>query len=291
MSFPNVGFRGRETVLWVDSRRIKESMTAAKLLGVTYIGVSPKHGYDLPGLSFLKDYPNVERLVLPFAADYDLAPLSNLTQLRHLTISESRQPLDLEWFPFLEELQTDWHTRIQWNSIQRLRDLYLRGYSPRAGDLSALPHAPTVARLELNQGKVRSLAGVERFPRVCRLEFYHLKQLQSIGDLCTPKPRITFLQVDNCRSIEDIEAISCLKSLEVLRLNDCGRLTSLRFLEAMPRLREFRFVGTVIEDGDLTPLLRLETVAFLPRSGYSHHPDEIDALLRQRSQTEPAKQT
>jgi hypothetical protein len=263
-------------------------MTAAKLLGVTYVGVSPKHGYDLPGLSFLKDYPDVQRLVLPFAADYDLAPLSNLTQLRHLTVSESRAPLDLEWFPLLEELQTDWHTGIHWSSIQPLRELYLRGYSARAGDLSALPHASKLARLELNQGKVRSLAGIERFPRAFRLELYHLRQLESIAALCTNRLPITFLHVDNCRRIKDFEVISCLNSLEVLRLNDCGRLKSLSFLKAMPRLREFRFVGTTIEDGDLTPLLRLESVAFLPRAGYSHHPDEIDALLRHESQSESA---
>lgn len=265
-------------------------MTAARLLGVTYIGVSPKHGYNLPTLSFLNDYAEIERLVLPFASNFDLAPLRTLTRLRHLTISESRQPLDLTWFPVLEELQTDWHTRIQWGSVPQLRDLYLRGYSPRAGDLSALPSASVLAGLELNQGKVRSLAGVERFPRIWRLELYNLRQLASIGELCAHSPPITVLHVDNCQGIADLEVVSCLKSLEVLRLNDCGRLRSLRFLEAIPHLREFRFVGTIVDDGDLTPLLRLESVGFLPRAGYSHRPDEIDAHLRQRGQTQSLNQ-
>lgn len=72
--------------------------------------------------------------------------------------------------------------------------------------------------------------------------------------------------------------VAGLKNLSVLRFNDCGKIPSLQFIDEMKSLEEFRFVNTLIEDGDLHLLLRLKRVGFLSKKGYSHSPDDFDSV-------------
>lgn len=266
-------------MVWVDSTRIAESMRAAESLEGAYIGISSKRGFHDKSLAFLSDYPGVERVILPFASGMDVTPLRTIRSLKHLTIRESREPLDLAWFPDLQELRTDWHKKIAWHPHTGIRDLYLRGYSPITNGFQSLPPMARLARLEVDHGNVRTLDGISRFPALRHLELYYLTKLQSMQAIAREKQPLRFLQAGTCRAVRDFQDLRHVKSLEILRLNNCGRLASLAFLNELPDLREFRFVNTLVEDGDMAPLLRLKSVGFLARRGYSHTPEEVDALI------------
>jgi hypothetical protein len=252
-------------------------MAYAKTVGATHIGVSPHIGYASEDLSFLHRFPEVERLTLPHAERYDLSPLLSLRGLKELSVSESSAKLSVAAFPVLEVFSATWQSKLDLTGANKLRDLYLSKY--RGGkDLSGLPDMPCLERLELNAGSLISFGGIGRFRALKHLETHNLRELSTVADLCTLRDSLEFVSIAYSPRLEDPEAMACLSSLRVLRLNHCRRLASLAFLDAMPRLSEFRFVGTVVEDGDLSPLLRLDSVGFADRRGYSHKWKDLQAI-------------
>jgi hypothetical protein len=271
---------GARSIVWVDGNDVHGSVAAALSGHSDLLGVSPEHGYTTPSIEFLREYPGVSGLVLPFASQYKLAPVLALANLRYLQVGESRELLDLSSFPQLEEVRLEWHEGVRFAELQVLRVLYLRGYSPISGSLQELPALPRLRELELNQGNVRTLAGISRFASLRRLQLYHLKRLETIADVCGTE--LEYLHVESCKSIGNLEEAACLDRLSVLRMNSCGRIRSLRFLDTMPVLEECRLMGTYVEDGDMSPLLRLDRVAFSRHKDYSHTPAEVQAWIRDR---------
>lgn len=271
---------GSRSIFWVKSDRVAESMEAVYSHGIDLVGISPERGYGRQSISFLREYPATQGLVIPFASQYSLDPLASLSALKYLQIGESREPLDLHYFPHLVELRLEWHAGIQWAELPALRSLYLRGYEPSSKDISELPLFPQLEELEFNQGNLQAMTGIDRFRALLRLHLYNLRGLENVGSLCGT--RLEFLHIESCKRIQDLETLSCLTEVIALRINDCGRVASLQFIERMARLQELRFVGTLVEDGDMTPLMRLDTVGFLPRRGYSHTPIQVETEIRSR---------
>jgi protein phosphatase 1 regulatory subunit 7 len=280
--FPVVATVGRDKLVWVDSARIDESISAAREIGAAYLGVSPHHGYHLPDLTFLERYPTIERLDIPFAALYDLSPLRSLRQLKYLTLFGSNSELRASWFPSLEQLQTEWRQQLFLDGATHLKRLFLRGYRGGKAGLGLLPLLPSLTHLDITQGRFTSLRGVERCPSLQQLELHYIQSLLDGTDVCQLAGTLTSVWFSHVHGGIDLTQLRCLKQLERLRLNQCGTLPSIAFLNELPKLREFRFVQTVVEDGDLTPLLRLDAVGFFDRRGYSHKSKDIDKAIADR---------
>jgi hypothetical protein len=266
----------------VDSSRIDESIEAVRSLGVTRIGISAHHGYHLPDLRFLEQYPAIERLDIPFASDHDLTPLWALVGLKALTLFESRAELSASWFPALEELQTEWHARLPLSGAARLARLFLRGYKSGTAGLTLLPPLPMLKHLDLTQARFASLDGIERLPALTQFELHYVQGRKEGASSCALADTLTSVFCSHVRSGVDLTVLRCLRSLERLRLNQCGVLPSTQFLNHLPKLREFRFVQTVVEDGDLSPLLRLDEIGFFDRRGYSHKSNDIEKAMAAR---------
>lgn len=246
------------------------------------VGLSPHKGYKLSDLAFLEDYPDVAGVAVPYAEKIDLGDLSRLRNLKYLSISGSRQELDLGIFEKLEELRVEWHPKLHMPPrFSELRELLLTGYKTKTRDLSALPEIPNLTRLELVQGNVERLEGIQRFPKLQSAEFSYMKDLKDISAV-RKAGGLTDLRFATCKAVEDFSVTKSMPNLRTLRIIDCGKLPSIAFLNEIPRLEEFRFVKTRIVDGDLTPLLRLKRVGFLPTKGYSHTPEQIEAAIRAR---------
>jgi protein phosphatase 1 regulatory subunit 7 len=273
---------GTERVVWIDSEHVHESIETAHGAGVDVVGISPHHRYQLRSIEFLREYSGIRGVVIPFGRSLDLKPLSSLNDLRYLHVTDFSEPLDLSAFPFLEELRIEWHRQVTFADLVGLRRLYVRGYKSSSRDLAELPAFPSLEELELVRGNLRSLEGVERFARLKKVELHHMRRLESIGALCGTE--IKFLHMEKCTSLKDVEVLQCVQTLTALRLHDCGPIPSIEFINALPRLDEFRFVGTVVEDGDLSPLLRLKKVGFMDEANYSHTLADVESDIRLRGQ-------
>jgi len=117
------------------------------------------------------------------------------------------------------------------------------------------------------------------FPELKRLACYYLPKLRHIapaGDAFCDSGLAT-LEFGHCPQITDHDHVSAIKSLKVLWFNHCGKVPSLRFLDALPDLEDFRFVGTEVLDGDLNPCLRIRSVGFFDKKSYSHRYADFEA--------------
>ena len=94
---------------------------------------------------------------------------------------------------------------------------------------------------------------------------------------------LTEIEIDGCRKITDISALARHTELRRIMLIDCGHIATLGPLANLPLLEEFWFYGTtVIDDGDMTPLLRmpaLQRVSFgYHKKFYSHSTEDIEQI-------------
>lgn len=275
--------RAGETLrlLQVDSTRIRECMEYYQDAKLDGLYISHHHGYKRNDLTFLKDYPFVTRVVVAYSPRIRVSDLCNLEGLRLICIADNKQPIDFAAFPNLEDLSVAWHSKMTFPERNTtLKRLSLWNYKPRSKDLTELPEYVNLEELRIIRSPLRSLAGLRRFRRLKHLGLSYLSKLERIADLDTPSLEI--LEFDVCRKIRDHERVAAFPRLRVLRLNDCGEMPSLKFLDRMPRLEEFSFVDTNVLDGDLRPLFRLKYAGFLNKKHYSHTDEEVEATIAER---------
>jgi protein phosphatase 1 regulatory subunit 7 len=286
--FEVVEWAGRRT-LWLDSDRVEECLAAYRRHNLDWIGISPyqgrPHGYRSGDVGFLRQHPYVKGVALPYASRIDISPLKSLRELAYLHIAENRQPLDLSRFPKLEELRAEWHAGLQLPEHSKaLRTLALWKYKPSSKDLTELPELARLEELVMVQSPLTSIDGVERYRTLKRLELSYLTRLERIGAVAgLADCGLEELDCLKCRRIQDHSAVRVLRSLKILRFNSCGEIPSIRFLDDMPSLDDFRFVNTNVVDGDLRPCLRLKGVGFTRKKHFSHTPREVRKIIGART--------
>lgn len=141
--------------------------------------------------------------------------------------------------------------------------------------------------LEINFSNITSFLEVSKLGRVKRLELRWCLKLVSDAGLCEIKDHIEWLHIDTSKKFSPKKDLFELPHLKVLCLNGCGPLDNLRFLERMPNLLDFRFVGTNIIDGDLTPIMKhpsLVNAGFLDKRHYNLKGSDIETHLKEKNE-------
>lgn len=168
--------------------------------------------------------------------------------------------------PALRTLRIIWHPKLLLNEeSSKLESLHLWKFRPKTSDLRQAPKFANLIELELVQSNLRSLRGIAAYPRLRRLELHKLSQLETLTKLDLRDLRI--LIADGCRKMADHEHVGSCTRLEELKLHDCGTMQSLRFVDRLPNLKSFRFLGTKVADKVYTPLHRLDDVYFTEHRG------------------------
>ena len=226
--------------------------------------------------------PFLKGIVLPYAEKYNIKILEQISSLRFLTVAGNTQPINYECLLDLEELRVEWHSKLELpKSSDKLKTLYIRGYKPNSKNLKDLPHFKNLTELEINQGNLIDLQGVDRLPKLVKGSFFHLRHLQSVASLT--ELGIEAIHVEGSKIVVDFEELSRCQQLKSLSLIDCGKIKSLTFLEKFRKLEDFRFVNTIVEDGNMIPLLKMKSVGFLKKASYTHTPEEIRKQLKEQS--------
>jgi hypothetical protein len=279
---PDITNVGGRSTLWVDSERIGESVAHYRTHSIDCLGVNPQRGFRLADLTFLTEFPDITDLTIvsPASCDFDLQPIRCLGSLRSLTVS-APTALSLGEFENLETARIGSHPGLSLIGCKRLKVLSLGAYRPKSRDLRELPPLPELRELELTRPGITSLEGISKHPLLRQLEVAYGGRLEKLSGLELLK-EFTALHLYSCKRVQGIEQLASLTGLRSLRLNSCGSIPSIGFLSGMSALEEFRFVNTNIEDGDLRPLLRLKWVGFLAKKGYSHTPEQLDEVLREK---------
>jgi hypothetical protein len=158
-------------------------------------------------------------------------------------------------------------------------------YKQSNSTLDHLPESNSVVYLEMNLGGTRSLTGIGRLPALRRLEIHRCLKLESDEGIAEVASTLKHLHISTCKKFTFLGDLLSLKHLEVLRLNDCGDIEDLDFLHEFPRLIDFRFVGTKVKSGDLSPILshqNLKSIGFDDKRHYNLKRKQIEVALAEK---------
>lgn len=226
---------------------------------------------------------------LALRSDGDVATLPDLHRLSLETYSSDA--IDFRVFRRLERLHLNWRP----NAESAFESASLRSLSV-AGcpitDLNPLSRLSALEGLRLASArKLSSLDGIQRLPNLRTLRLLDDRALVDLSPLADSGSSLTELWLDGCRRVGAIDAVARHRELRRLVLADGGRIASLKPLAGLPVLEELYFYGsTIIEDGDMTPILALPAlrrVAFAPRRHYTHREADLERLRPGLNKTDP----
>ncbi len=236
-------------------------------------------------LDFLREVRGVEELDvldLRMASDRGAADVPTLRKLSLETYA--RNPIDFTQLPLLERLSFNWRPHAESvfasTGLTSLRISAL----PRV-DLTDLRKLVRLKALRLdNSRRLSSLRGLEDCHELRVVSMRGCSSLEDISALASLSSSLEDVELDVCRKLRDVTVLAGLSRIKRLSLVDCGPIPSLAVIEGLHALEEFYFYGTtVVEDGDMTPLLRLPAlrrVAFAARRHYSHREEDVTSLRR-----------
>lgn len=261
---------------------IPGSIEAFVRLGAKWASFNAFHGFAQDAsLAFLESHPEVTGIAIANSEQRDVSVLTKLPWLGRLSFRFSPVACDLSALAKLEELRIGWDKRLVMPpATAPIQRLHLGTYSPASKDLSALPHYKHLLSLHLVRGNLASLDGIERFTDLREIDLAYTTRLASLAALS--RSSVTHAHFESFKSVTDWESLGKCKTMESIGMSRMGTIPSLGFIREMPKLREFRFVVTEIEDGDLSPLLGLESVAFFDERHYSHTEEQVLVLIKER---------
>lgn len=235
--------------------------------------IIPWEGFSELDLEDLACYENLKVLIFQGGASMNLSSLESLN-LEELTLGRTNFTLDFSKFPKLQRLAIDWRKGVFRNeNLSSLVSLHIWNYSSASNDLSDFPFFANLRDLMLVESKIERLDGLSRFRFLESVEFSYMKKLSKLGEMGLPE--LDTFVADTCKNLSDHEKLETCPKLRALKLHDCGRIKSLSFLRNLRNLNSFRFIGTDIIDGDLSPLLNIADVFFNDKQHYSHKLKDI----------------
>jgi len=152
-----------------------------------------------------------------------------------------------------------------------------------------LPKNERLLFLELIWSNIKNFYGLEKFINLKRLELHYCVKLENDFGLGQLKNSLEFLHILNSKKFKFTDELLQLNKLRVLRLNACGPIENLDFLKNFPNLIDFRFVDTVVLDGNLRPILghpTIRTVGFLNKRHYNYKDEKLELELEEKFDSE-----
>jgi hypothetical protein len=266
--------------LLIESDRLNEYLNYAVEKKILSIALMEYHGYKLPEIGFLRDYNFFTEIWVRNYLNYiDISGVHYLDNAQYLILSNEQQEVDFSSFPNLRAASVDWNSKLfNLDACKHLSELVLRKYKPKAGNLTGLISLQSLSQLKITQSNITSLSGIEHLSALTQFEAYYLSKLESLKDIDLVKRTLRTLILGNCKKLRGHEnSLAQLTQLDKLILSNCGELSSVQFVNAMPSLKFFSFVNTTVQDGNLSPLQdkKFEYVGFDDKRHYSHKMKEI----------------
>lgn len=211
---------------------------------------------------FVQKFNNVKNLDIgnKFGGERDNSFIYDLLNLEGLVISLYRDSdfiLDCSKLPkSLYSLNINIWTKkkiikIEQLNVTNLEHLYISDFDEK--DLSVISTLTNLKSLSITRSKIKSLKGIENLINLEYLSLGAVRSLVDISDIvaCKKLKRIDF---DICWKLQKFSPIGELKEMEILELQDCKSLASIKFVAQLPKLKRLIALGTtVINDFDTTP--------------------------------------
>lgn len=214
-------------------------------------------------IDFLLDIPQLEYLTIVPADssgnNFDYSPLYSMPRIRFLRANtvygrkeELKTTIDYSKVKGLEDLfVVDDKTETKFEVVPTLKTLHLMQY--RSRDLTNAFCSKLLDTLALYGGKITSLDGIEKAPKLKVMVLNRILGLKDITALTKVKSSLKCVRIDGCPKISDFSVLGELENLEYLSIRGNYQLPDLGFIRKLKNLKNFVFEGGNIIDGDLTP--------------------------------------
>ena len=240
-------------------------------------------------LSFLGEFPNLLYLEIVDQKRVNTRQLDGLTNLRGLYVESPSAGIDFTCFPELESFGCgQWHAENRnLDKARELRRLRIWGFKPVSKDLCDLANIPRLECLELDKTTILSIAGIETLEDLRYVDMAYAPKLESLDAFASKGVRIRELAIEKAKAIASYKPIASIDRLRRLRLSYCAAMPDLKWTKGMRHLDFFSFVETNVEDGDLSPLLKLPKLRYvgtMDKRHYNYKFKELNESLEQRTQ-------
>ena len=216
---------------------------------VQYFGViiNRPEGFIESDISFLKELNNLRGLIL-VDDHFDTSFVNELRSLKCLQINKINSVLDLSLLTSLEEFRGDWDKRIinLYRSVS-LKKLYMCGFKPKNSCLTEIGMLPNLKSLELVQGNISALTGIEGFKNLEFLGLYYLRNLVDLSALNGAPSKLEKIHFESCKKISDYSALSHCKSLICLNIEKSAAIDNVSFVHELSNLQQLFFVNTPMD--------------------------------------------
>jgi hypothetical protein len=209
--------------------------------------------------------------------------LETLTNLIDLELHDTpNPPLDLLQFKMLESCYLKWHKRYpkQFFTLPNLKDITLAYYSEK--NCEDLGQSKTLKKIDLRQGSVESLRGLEGLRGLTHLSLAYMRNLNDVSAIGNFR-ELEALHIEKCPRVLNVDFVSDLPNLRKLFL-DCGA-NGFVDLTWMTRLRKLVDVLVAIPVENVNwrivfSLPMLQRVVINAHPGYEISDEEIRAMAK-----------
>ncbi|QKJ30360.1 hypothetical protein HQ865_11520 [Mucilaginibacter mali] len=264
----------------IDSDNIDACMRIYAENHLEGVAITTSHDYKLDNVDFLSRYPDIKHLSISDGIT-DISAIHLLGKLKSLVVSGKNRKIDFFYFPLLEKLSIDWSVHFSnMDNCKHLSTLSLYNYNPKTKDCLGISNLHWIKNLEITQSPIHSLNGLDKFNQLKELKINYCSKLEVLCCLEKSKETLIAFLCDHCKSINNHEYVTAFRHLSILAFNDGGTIPSLKFIKKISSLKNFRFVGTDVADGDMTPCIGLDYVGFSDKRHFSHTMKQINNLSK-----------
>lgn len=249
--------------------------------GIVELELNDGKGWRGSDLFFLAKLTHLKSFKIIDLKISSVEPIHFLHELRALEVTTyCKTGIRFSAFPGLEECALEWRSNSDslFDCIT-LKKLFTNRYP--GGDISPFGKLINLESLAILNSPVKTLLGLSTLTKLRSLRLANLSRLTSLDGI-EEMADLEDLDVNTCRSLGSIDAVSFLPQLRKLYLNNDGKISSLKPLKKLHGLEAVLFYeSTNILDGDLSPLLlqsNLCRVSFQNRRHYTHRREEFGTV-------------
>lgn len=268
--------RERKTIV-IDDKKFESYITYINDNQIKSIGLNGLY-YHQTDVNFLEKCPHIEEVNINDSLIIDHSKLYSLKNLKVLSFDEPKKELDLSVFSnTLEKLYIEHNKHVKKiETCVNLIRLIIWKYKPESKNLEGLINLKQLQELSIIQGNVTSLKGSRAFIKLVKLEICYLRNFKYIDEVENNSKTLQSITFDHCRKIENHSYVACLKELKTLHLSSCGDIKNLKFVSELPKLKHLTFIDSNVIDGDITPCVGIDWVAFNNKRHYNRTFEEIN---------------
>lgn len=258
------------TVL-VSQENVQESVQYIQTHQIKSVEVT--YDYEEAQIDFLRECPTIEILSLRGSSVRTMSGAYHLKRLKALVINDASRSLTLDFnqLPTLEEIYGTLPPKVEGiGTLNNLKKIQIWGYKPKGKNLMEFIDLKNLVDLELINANITSLEGIQGLKKLTRLGLYRMRALSDIEAIKHLSENLTSIQIEGSKNVHDFSPIGKVQSLVHLGLNNCGNISSIRFIEQLPHLSSMRFWDSTVLDGDVSPCIELEHIDFTNKKHYSH---------------------